>query len=652
MKRAQRAARWLAGRPSWVAVAAVALVTLAYLPSLPGPFVLDDHVYVVENAELRSMPLLQAWRLFTAPANPFEYLPVRDLSLRLDLALFGLDPLPFRLHNLLLYAVTCLLLGPLARAAADLHSAPEPGARPGEPRQAAWLATGAVALFAAHPAHVESVAWISGRKDLLSGLFTLLALWLFVTALGKADRLRYLGSALAFLLAVLSKATALPAVLVAWLLALGRTHRHRSWLQPVSRATLAVLPWLVIAAGALALHWTVGRRTGILTAPDDSGTGALKPVLLLGYLVRIALAPLQPRLIYDIGEPGAARIVALALGVAAILAAVAALARWATHRSPAALGVAAFTFFTLPFLQILPLTTWSLVSERFLFLPLLGLALAVAALAVRLPRPRSAAVLVGALFLFGLAGTLARSDDWASPTELLTGTARLSPRHHVAASILIDQVLLPEGRSREALEVAHRVHRAGARRVLERYIEAHLAAETGDTARVARLLKGLPEAVSWNDPILMLQMANLALRAGLPKRAETVYRSVLEQRPNWVQVHYNLGLALHRLGESREAVEHLETAVAGGLATADALNNLGLARRDSGQEPAAEEAFSRALAADATHWHAAYNLARLYLARGEVVPAREILYEARRRALAAGDDPRSVDELLAVTPEP
>jgi len=131
----------------------------AYLQALNYPFISDDSIYIIENTKLSGLQLVNLWLIFAEPYNPLaEFLPLRDLSYWLDIELFGLNPSAFRLHNILLY----LLCLPLVFATTlDLWRY----FRPADSSSAPWAAATVTALFALHPAHVEAVVWISGRKD-------------------------------------------------------------------------------------------------------------------------------------------------------------------------------------------------------------------------------------------------------------------------------------------------------------------------------------------------------------------------------------------------------------------------------------------------------------------------------------------------------
>jgi tetratricopeptide (TPR) repeat protein len=175
-----------------------------YLPALNGGFIWDDDLYVTQNPLLRSLAgLAQIW---VKPAATPQYYPLTYTSFWLEYHLWGLWPLGYHLNNILLHASNAILLWLI------LHELAVPGA---------WLAA---AMFALHPVQVESVAWVTERKNVLSGFFALAALFCYLRFAFAASNLShgpravqryYLAALFLFLCGLLSKTTvcSLPAVL-------------------------------------------------------------------------------------------------------------------------------------------------------------------------------------------------------------------------------------------------------------------------------------------------------------------------------------------------------------------------------------------------------------------------------------------------------
>jgi len=194
----------------WSLATAVGIVAvILYLPALGNAFTnWDDPGYVTENPHLRSFDAhFLAWAFTTfrqAGWNPLTW-----ISLGVDHALFGLDPFGYHLTNVLLYGATTLAVVLLVGALF---------ARVWNPVDGRVLAAAGVAglIFAVHPLHVESVAWVSERKDVLFGLFYVAALLFYLRFTEHQRRFDYLTTLAVFALALLAKPTAvsLPLVLV------------------------------------------------------------------------------------------------------------------------------------------------------------------------------------------------------------------------------------------------------------------------------------------------------------------------------------------------------------------------------------------------------------------------------------------------------
>ncbi|MEP7010757.1 MAG: hypothetical protein ABJC13_10570 [Acidobacteriota bacterium] len=252
-------ARW----PTALAAAVLAaLVVALFLPTLEqGWAPLDDELNFTTNPHYRGLaPENLRWMATTRLAG--HYIPLSWLTLAIDYELSGMDPRGYHRTNVLLHLANALLFFFLARR---LLARSEPGVvvsfassllRAPSAVVADLAAFGAAALFALHPLRVESVAWITERRDLLCGLFVLFACHAYVTAAGTTGRRRGIAFAvalLAFLAALLSKglAIALPVALVALDLGpLRRLDPHpREWLKGGSRAVWREkVPFVLLAA--------------------------------------------------------------------------------------------------------------------------------------------------------------------------------------------------------------------------------------------------------------------------------------------------------------------------------------------------------------------------------------------------------------------
>src|SRR5580658_1215665 len=152
-------------RSLWICLALAAFTVALYAPALRCQFLaFDDPAYVTENRHVKAGLTLDglAWAFRSNTAGNWH--PLTMLSHELDCQIYGLRPWGHHLTNVLFHAANCVLLFLFLRRMTG----------------AVWRSACVAALFAAHPVHVESVAWVSERKDVLSSFFCLLSLWAYV----------------------------------------------------------------------------------------------------------------------------------------------------------------------------------------------------------------------------------------------------------------------------------------------------------------------------------------------------------------------------------------------------------------------------------------------------------------------------------------
>lgn len=344
-----------AGKPGWICpILLVVLTGALYWPTIGFDFVnWDDPWYVINN------PLVQSWQpenLVTMATRPAvkNYAPVTMLSYLVDHTLWELDPGGFHFTNCLLHIVNAvlvyLLLFQLTRSR--------------------FVACAAAALFAIHPVQVESVAWISSRKGLLSGTFMLASLicWLREQRTPKSEGY----GLLFFVLALLSKANAvvLPAIVLTYDVLVRRQTVSVAFARQIVPGFFALLLLLVTMSA---------QTTEIGGVRDhlqfDKGHILAIDSLIVWKYVGMLVHPVNLCVLYDPPTSGIAGLVAVAV---AGWIAVAGFAIYCRKRWPLiTFGFALFFILLLPVLNLFPIST--LMNDRYLYLPSIPLFALVAA---------------------------------------------------------------------------------------------------------------------------------------------------------------------------------------------------------------------------------------------------------------------------------
>lgn len=485
-------------------------------------------------------------------------------------------------------------------------------------------------LFALHPLHVESVAWITEAKGLISTSFGLwaIALWLaaFPPPLPPADvtappaarsRLRgalgYAASTLAFGLALLAKPSAVAIPLVIACLELGWRR------QPWRRVAPGLAPWL-LAALALAIYTKVWLQADEQLDPRLAEVSWWGRVLVAGdaitfYLGKLAwplgLAPdyaRDPTSVLDGGTPWLAWLVPLALTLAA------------TRLPNPRRGLALWGIWCVALLPVLGLVPfgfqqYSTVADRYAYLALLAPSLGVAWLYHGRTTAVGYALGAGVVVVWAVL-SYRQTGLWRDTPTLFTHTLAVSPRSYLAPEKLASR-LLREGRPAEAAAY----YRAA--------LEWH--------PQRAELSNKLGSALS---------------QLGRRDEAEVAFRRALEADPDLPEAHYNLASSFAARGESDQALPHFRRAIELRPNYLAAHNNLGVLHLGRGEYSAAEAEFRALLELAPNHAQAHYNLAGVYDKTGNV---RGAIFEYAQ-ALAAqpgwGDAAVRLAWLWSTAPDP
>ncbi len=537
------------------AAAALALLLLATVPMLPalrGEFLdWDDPYYVTHNFRIHQMAWANVVDLFrleprNGPIPNGQYTPLAELTLMVEHRLAGLTPWVFHATNLLIHAANVLLVYVLLRKLrAD--------------RPWAWLTA---ALFAVHPLHVESVAWIAERKDVLCALFYLAALVLYLQFREGRPVRFFAASVAAGLLALLSKpmAVTLPATALLCDLYLGRPladQWRRPWLLPFAALSL------VFAALTLRTHVGYGViRAGEVGHVLQNAAMAswnffwfvgksLWPVGLTAYV------PVPPA-----GAATTAAYVLAALGVAALVAALG----WQAWRRGLRLvpfGVFFFLVALLPVSRLVPIGIRYMVADRFFYIPGIGFLMLLAHGLVRwIRRPGAARPLriaaVAALVLGWGGLSFAQSRVWRSSETLWTRVLEQVPDATVALNGLA-LARLDAGQLEQADAYLQRSLQADPDFEETWALRARLAYRQGDLAAAERHLataktKGL-------SPLLGADIeAKLRSAAGDHRGAILALSAYVELQPTAVDFYRGMAWQALHLGDEPNAVACLEKA--------------------------------------------------------------------------------------------
>jgi Flp pilus assembly protein TadD len=521
--------------PAWAAAALIAVAVLfAYAPALDGRLLWDDDAHVT-RPDLRTLAGLG--RIWTEVGATQQYYPLLHTAFWLEHRLWGDAVLGYHLVNVFLHAAVAALLLAILR-------------RLGVPGAAL-----AAALFALHPVHVESVAWISEQKNTLSTVFLLASLYVYLKF--EEDR-RPRTYALAFVLFVCGLLTkTVVATLPAVLLVL-RWWRHGRL--SARRDLLPLAPWLAVGAAAgLVTAWVERRLIGAEGA--DFALTLLERTLLAArvawfYLGTLAW-PVDLVFIYPRWRVDAfAAVPWLILLAAAAVLGVAVLVR---RRSRAPLTVALLylgtLFPVLGFLNVYPFV-YSYVADHFAYVPSLAVVAAASALltvaARQLPQTWRGLARVAALVLLGAlaVATWRQSRLYADPRTLYTVTLERNPGCFLCLNNL-GLIAFDEGRVDDAIA---QYQRALAVKPDHGEIHNNLGNALFQKGRLPEALAHFEEAVRRAPTYVFAHnnLANALAFAGRLDEAKGHYETALQLRPDYEDARRNLaiveGLRARRAG--------------------------------------------------------------------------------------------------------
>ena len=570
------------GQGVLVVAAALFVVTFAvYQPSLDHQFLSwDDDSYLLTNTRIHQgvTPSMIGWAMTSFDRSNWH--PLTWISHALDVTLYGITPGRFDgpesgnhhatsvVIHALNAALLCIVLFRLTRRL--------------------WPSAIVAALFALHPLHVESVSWVSERKDVLCMLFMLLALWAYVAWVERGTRWRYALVLVAFAAALGSKPMAVTLPFVLLLLDVWPLDRL-SW-----RAVREKVPLVAMAAGSCVMTFLAQRAGGAMKAGSALSLGERSAHAVYAYVMYlwqmvwpVGLSPFHP--LPGRGGPEVApwMIVAGALGLVAITL----LALWQRRRRPYLLvGWLIYLGTLVPVIGLVQVGK-QIMADRYTYVPLVGIFIAGVWLAADLCRRYRRALPAVALTVVAILVTLSvvtwrHQAVYADTRALWSRVHQVYPRDPVA---LCDLAKYYSDRGDTERLVAYYC----------RSVQVQMPGVPGDVAlppeEVAALVAKAPPGQLF-DPVSLQSLGLVLSKRQRDAEAIICYRAALAIDPGHTPSLIGLGVSLKRKGDLQGALMSFQRAARLSPDLPQARYNLGIALAILQRPDEALDEFRRAIA--------------------------------------------------------
>ena len=563
-----------------VGLALIAAILVAFWQVRNHEFVtFDDDEYVIDNSHVRSGLTSQGilWAFTATHASNWH--PLTWVSHMLDCGLYGLNPGGHHVTSLIFHIASTLLLFLVLKLMTG----------------AVWESGFVSVLFALHPLHVESVAWVAERKDVLSTFFWMLTMWAYLRYVKGPRVLRYLSVLVCYILGLMSKPMLVTLPFVMLLLdywPLGRFHLGQGnagvafarepteWPDRRSTASHLVLekiPFFVLAAASSVLTLFAQQKGGTVKSLEFFPLGVRMMNSLVsytGYLWKMIwpghLAVLYP---YSDRFP-----LWQALGAGLLMVGVSILVARSWRRRPYLLvGWLWYLGTLVPVIGLVQVGMQAM-ADRYTYIPLVGpFVMIVWGVSDILRgwryRKMAFAVFAGILFLVLLVVTRLQVQVWQNNITLFNHALEATANNFMIHNNL-GVVLARQGKIDEAT-----AHYAEALRIHPHFAEArnNMGSVLFRRGKIDEAIQEYSEALKiaphYADAHINLGMA--LVRAGKIPEAIGHYTEALKINPEYPEAHNNLGLALARQGKMEEAAAHYEEALRLKPDYVDGHNNLG-----------------------------------------------------------------------------
>jgi len=654
--------------PGFLSILLFLAAVIVYLPAARNQFVnYDDPDYVTSNDHVQSGLNAQnlTWAFTTGHASNWH--PLTWISHMIDCQVFGVHPGPQHLVNVAFHALNTVLLFLVLRSLT------------GATRRSAFVA----ALFALHPLHVESVAWISERKDVLSTAFFLLTLGAYGKYAGApalpgapTRRRSYYSAALGcFALGLMSKPmlVTLPFVLLLldyW--PLQRLDFAKGIGRGLGRLVVEKLPFLALSAASSLVTFLVQKKGGAVSTSVTFGARVANAVVSYARYLAKTVWPSKLSILYP--HPGQWPLWQVACSAALLIVLTGLVVVLARKRGWLAVGWLWFVGILVPAIGLIQVGIQSM-ADRYTYIPAIGLFVIVAWGLAELVAPNAAEraseisprqtilVMLGGFALAACALlTVIQVHYWHDSGALFRHAVEVTKNNYLAYNNL-GFYLSGQGKIDEALE--------NYRKSVE--INPNYEDALNNLGYALAGQNKNAEAIPYYEAALRIRPLHTEVHnnlgnalSGLGRNDEAIahYRIVLEQNPKHADAHNNLGIALAMQGKVDEAIPHFRAAIrfksdyasahsnlGNALAVqrkfeeaiqeyqaslalkpddAQAHNNLGNALAEQGQLPEACAEYRKALRLNANNPEANFNLGVALARQGNKPEAANHLREALR----------------------
>jgi tetratricopeptide (TPR) repeat protein len=600
----------------------------------------DDNVYVYENQHVLNGLTEDGtiWAFTTGNASNWH--PLIWLSLMLDCQLFGPGPGGFHLVNILLHIVNILLLFTVLKKMTG----------------ALWQSAFVAALFALHPMHVESVAWIAERKDVLSTFFWMLTLLAYFVYVSRPSVFRYIVTLAAFALGLMAKPMLVTLPFVLLLLDYWPLERKISW-----RLLVEKIPFFVLAVISSVITFLVQRSAGAVSDINVISLNYRITNVFLSYAQYIGKMfwPQNLAVFYPLHAAASFPFWQVAMYALLLLGISVFVVYLGRNRRYLMVGWFWFVGTLIPVIGIVQVGAQAY-ADRYTYVPYIGLFIM---LAWYLPQllskwaQRKIAFGLSMILILTTLGICAsrQVSYWKNSVTLFSHALAATQNNYIAYHNLgfayndlgrqteaIDAYknairIRPDyaeahynlgiaygrlGRHQEALDAYKQ-----AICIKPNYADAHygLGFEYGSLGRGTESIDAYKQTIKIKPDYVKAYYSLGTVYGSLGRYQETIdaCKQAIRIKPDYAEAHYNIGVACYKLGRGTEAIDAYKQAIGIKPDYAEAYYGLGAVYKSLSRYQDTVEAYKQAIRIKPDYADAQYNLAAAYNSLGQYQDAIE-----------------------------